>query len=41
MQIRVIDLPTVVEIKSTTGRAKDRLLVPVLLALLDELGRTR
>jgi predicted nucleotidyltransferase len=31
--LRIIDLPTLIEIKSGTGRAKDRLVVPVLLAL--------
>ena len=36
IQIRVIDLPTLIEIKSTTGRNKDKLLVPILLALLAE-----
>jgi hypothetical protein len=36
IQIRVIDLPTLIEIKSTTGRSKDKLIVPVLLALLAE-----
>jgi hypothetical protein len=36
IQLRVIDLPTLIEIKSTTGRSKDKLIVPVLLALLAE-----
>ena len=31
--LRVIDLQTLIEIKSATGRAKDRIVVPVLLAL--------
>lgn len=31
--LRIIDLQTLIEIKSGTGRAKDRLVVPVLLAL--------
>ena len=31
--LRIIDLQTLIEIKSTTGRAKDRIVVPVLLAL--------
>ena len=35
-RIGVIDLPTLIAIKSTTGRAKDRLMLPQLLALLDE-----
>jgi hypothetical protein len=34
LEIRVLDLPTLIEVKSTTGRAKDRLVVPILLALL-------
>lgn len=35
LTIRVVDLPTLIEIKGATGRAKDRLVVPILLALLD------
>jgi predicted nucleotidyltransferase len=31
--LRIIDLPTLIAIKSATGRAKDRLIVPVLLDL--------
>jgi hypothetical protein len=34
--VRVVDLPTLIEIKTGTGRAKDRLVVPLLLALLRE-----
>jgi len=33
-QVRVIDLVTLIEIKSEAGRARDRLILPVLLALL-------
>lgn len=33
LKLRVLDLPTLIEIKASTGRAKDRLVVPVLLAL--------
>ena len=36
LTVRVIDLPTLIEIKASTGRAKDRLVLPILLALLDE-----
>jgi len=36
-QFRVIDLPTLIEIKEKTGRAKDRLMLPLLLALSEEL----
>jgi predicted nucleotidyltransferase len=31
--LRVIDLDTLIEIKSTTGRAKDRIAVPILLEI--------
>ena len=34
IQIRVLDLPTLIEVKSSTGRARDHLAVPILLALL-------
>jgi hypothetical protein len=37
-RIRVIDLPTLIEIKTTAGRAKDRLVVPMLLAALRQRG---
>jgi hypothetical protein len=36
LQLRVIDLRTLIEIKSSTGRARDRLVLPILLALLRE-----
>jgi hypothetical protein len=39
-QVRVIDLPTLIEIKSSAGRAKDRLVIPMLLALLRERERS-
>jgi predicted nucleotidyltransferase len=32
-ELRIIDLETLIEIKSSTGRAKDRLAVPILLEL--------
>jgi hypothetical protein len=35
-RVRVVDLPTLIEIKTGAGRAKDRLVVPILLALLRE-----
>lgn len=38
-QVRVIDLPTLIQIKTMTGRAKDRIVVPMLLALLRERER--
>ena len=33
--IRVVDLATLIEIKTRAGRPKDRLVLPILLALLD------
>jgi hypothetical protein len=36
LQIQVLDLPTLIEVKAGTGRAKDRLLIPILLALQEE-----
>jgi hypothetical protein len=33
-RIRVLDLPTLIDIKAATGRPKDRVVVPLLLALL-------
>ena len=37
IEFRVVNLPMLIEIKTKTGRAKDRLMLPVLLALADEL----
>jgi predicted nucleotidyltransferase len=36
-EFRVIDLSTLIDIKNKTGRAKDRLMLPVLVALAEEL----
>jgi hypothetical protein len=36
LTLRVLDLPTLIDIKSQTGRHKDRLVVPILIALLNE-----
>lgn len=33
LRVRVIDLPTLIEIKRSTGRVRDALVVPLLLAL--------
>lgn len=38
LRIRVLDLATLIEVKADTGRAKDRLLLPVLVALQEESG---
>jgi len=32
----VLDLPTLIEVKAKTGRAKDRVALPVLIATLEE-----
>jgi hypothetical protein len=41
LTLHVLDLPTLIEIKSRAGRAKDRLMLPVLIATLEErLSRT-
>lgn len=39
LEIRVIDLQTLIEVKAGAGRAKDRLLLPILLALREESSR--
>lgn len=36
LHLKVLDLPTLIEIKRATGRARDRLVVPLLLALIRE-----
>jgi len=33
----MVDLPTLIELKTKTGRAKDRLMLPVLVALVEQL----
>ncbi len=38
-QVRVVDLPTLIELKTRANRPKDRLVLPILLATLEE--RTR
>ena len=38
IEVRVLDLPTLIEVKAGAGRAKDRLAVPILLALLERGG---
>jgi hypothetical protein len=37
-QIRIVGLADLIAIKSSTGRARDQLVVPILLALLRRLG---
>ena len=36
IRLRVIDLPTLIAIKSGTGRARDQLVIPILTALVRE-----
>lgn len=36
LPVRTLDLETLIEVKTAAGRAKDRLMLPVLLALLEE-----
>ena len=35
-RIRILDLPTLIDVKAGIGRAKDRLVLPILLALLKQ-----
>ncbi|MGB8328982.1 MAG: hypothetical protein WCE62_02570 [Polyangiales bacterium] len=37
----VVDLPTLIELKTRTGRAKDRLMLPVLIALAEHLDDSK
>lgn len=39
LQLRVLDLPTLIAIKSGTGRVRDQLTLPLLLALARERGQ--
>jgi hypothetical protein len=36
LSVRVLDLPTLIDVKSRTGRAKDRAVLPILIATLEE-----
>ncbi len=38
LELLVLDLPTLIEVKAGAGREKDRLVVPILVRLLDEQG---
>lgn len=35
-RLRLLDLPTLIEIKTAAGRLKDRMVIPVLIATLEE-----
>ena len=37
VEFLVVDLPTLIELMTKTGRAKDRLMLPVLIALAEQL----
>ena len=37
--LHVIDLPTLISVKTHAGRAKDRLMLPLLVATLEESGK--
>lgn len=39
LRVRVIDLPTLIEVKTRLGRPRDRVALPVLIALLEERRR--
>ena len=39
LSFRVLDLPTLIAVKTRLGRAKDRLMLPVLIATLEERSR--
>lgn len=39
--LRVLELARLIVVKAKTGRAKDRAVLPVLLATLDERNRSR
>jgi len=41
LRLRVLDLPTLALVKTESGRAKDRLAVPLILATIEELKRPR
>jgi hypothetical protein len=36
LELLVLDLPTLIEVKTDAGRAKDRAMLPTLIALLRE-----
>ena len=41
VEFLVVDLPTLIELKTRTGRAKDRLMLPVLVALVEQLDDSK
>jgi hypothetical protein len=41
LQLRVLDLPTLIDVKARAGRPKDRVVLPVLIATLEEKQKPR
>jgi hypothetical protein len=39
--LRVLDLPTLIEVKTKAGRPKDRVVLPILVATLQERDPTK
>jgi hypothetical protein len=40
LTLRVLDLPTLIRAKTKAGRAKDRMMLPILIATLEERGKS-
>ena len=40
-RLRLLDLPTLIAVKSAVGRPKDRMVVPILIATLEERNKRR
>ena len=41
MRLKVLDLPTLIQVKSEAGRPKDLLMIPILIATWEELKKGR
>jgi len=39
--LRVLDLPTLITVKTKAGRPKDRLVLPILIATLEERNKAK
>ena len=39
--LRVLDLPTLITVKTKAGRPKDRLVLPILIATLEERDKAK
>lgn len=40
-ELRVLDLPTLIAVKTKAGRAKDRIVLPILIATLEERDKSK